>query len=169
MKTKKVLQAFILSGIILISGQVFAQGKGKDKKEEKLEMKMEKEKNKHENKVKEKKEEHNRNLNEVKENNGNAYGKNKGDLSGREFGQQRAAEARAKIKKGMDDIEENEERLRGLRDKVDEIKKEETDREKLERILKAEEQIKKAEDEAKKAKEILIKKDRELKDILGIE
>jgi colicin import membrane protein len=27
---------------------------------------------------------------------GNAYGKNKGDLSGREFGQQRAAEARAK-------------------------------------------------------------------------
>lgn len=31
-----------------------------------------------------------------KSNQGNAYGKNKGDLSGREFGQQRAAEARAK-------------------------------------------------------------------------
>lgn len=33
---------------------------------------------------------------EGKSNQGNAYGKNKGELSGREFGQQRAAEARAK-------------------------------------------------------------------------
>lgn len=38
---------------------------------------------------------------EEKENNGkgNAYGKNKGDLSGREFGQQRAGEARSKSEK----------------------------------------------------------------------
>jgi colicin import membrane protein len=33
---------------------------------------------------------------EEKDNKGNAYGKDKGDLSGREFGQQRAAEARSK-------------------------------------------------------------------------
>ena len=48
------------------------------------------------------------NKNKIKTNNGNAYGRNKGGLEGREFGQTRAAEARAKLEKREMDIRESE-------------------------------------------------------------
>ena len=56
-----------------------------------------------------------------KQNNGNAYGKNKGDMSGKEFGQNRAAEAKSK-EKVKDEAEENlseaEEKVKEGKEKV---------------------------------------------------
>ena len=61
---------------------------------------------------------------------GNAYGKNKGGLSGKEFGQARAAEARAKnkdkkqtaqisITKGEDTVKKASDKIAAAKDKLD--------------------------------------------------
>lgn len=54
----------------------------------------------------------------IKSNNGNAYGKNKEGLEGREFGQARAAEAREQIKNHEMDLKESEVRIVDSRNRL---------------------------------------------------
>jgi len=83
---KKVLSFVLMISFVAFVGQLQAQnksgdGKGTTKTEQTVKKENPGNKNGHE-----------------KENNGkgNAYGKNKGDLKGKEFGQQRAADAHSK-------------------------------------------------------------------------
>mgnify|MGYP000595294744 CR=1 FL=1 len=59
-----------------------------------------------------------------KENRGNAYGRNKDSLSGKEFGQQRAADAKAAAAEKKESVEEkiseNQKKLKEARKKLDE-------------------------------------------------
>lgn len=98
---------------------------------------------------------------------GNAYGKDKGDLSGREFGQQRAAEARQNreikqnelqntIRDSKGRVAEAKERVKLAREKLEKDKKarkinDKEYKERIERIEKAEAQIQELEMKIKAA------------------
>lgn len=101
---------------------------------------------------------------------GNAYGKNKGDQSGREFGQQRAAEARSrnderkallekKVVEAKEKVTESRDRIDSSRVRVEAQKNagelsEEEAVEKQERIDKAEEVLQSLEEKLQKADEL---------------
>lgn len=134
MKTFKLMTSMLAIALFIGSHSVNAQGKGqeaKDKNKDKTEKIQEKTKEAHdkahdkaEEAVQKGHEKANKTLDKAhekvertqekikkeraKENQGNAYGKNKGDLSGREFGQHRAAEARRKLEAFEQDIKQKE-------------------------------------------------------------
>lgn len=151
---------------VLIASITFAQpphakgGKGKDK--EKHEHKDKDHKHDKEDK-KDKSDKHNHKKDHPGK--GNAYGKNKGDLSGREFGQQRAADAKSKVKKsckhGDEKVVELENRIEKAKDKVEKEKEDgiitaEIAIEKGEKIKKAEQKLKELKDEIEKERRIKI-------------
>ncbi|MBV6441417.1 MAG: hypothetical protein DYG98_03130 [Haliscomenobacteraceae bacterium CHB4] len=137
-----------------------ADDQDQPKKDEGAEMKKEKPEAPEEEKVKKEKEE--------KDDKGHAYGKDKGDLSGREFGQQRAAEARSKhqakkaeamtsVEKGDATVISARDRIRNAREKLEKDKKAKRINEKqyVERKKKiddAEQQTNELESKVKKAK-----------------
>lgn len=104
------MKSVVLIGALIISAGAFAQGRSESVKAEKeikqpqVEVKDKGQKPPMEAKQKpeQSKEKPNGKPNEAKpktnNGNGNAYGKDKGDLSGREFGQSRAAAAKTKAK-----------------------------------------------------------------------
>lgn len=109
MKTTIVIATALIFSLTM---NVNAQNKAS-----KNEVKVEKKEKKVKKEKKEKKEAANKK--EEKTNNGNAYGKNKGDLEGKEFGQDRAANAKIQAKKDKEVVENN------IQTMVEEIQKEE--------------------------------------------
>ncbi|MFD2892473.1 hypothetical protein ACFS5J_10660 [Flavobacterium chuncheonense] len=174
MKSNKFLSVLLLFGVLVFSNGVFAQkGKSAGKQIDNVEKeikKIDKDVNDHHDKADKKhddfKHEMKKNDNEGK---GNAYGKDKGNLSGKEFGQRRAEESREKLKGKMKELDDNELRLRDLRKQLDkERKRGDLDNEGLERILRAERKIDEAEYKVRRAKSLLRDTDDELKKILDI-
>lgn len=101
---------------------------------------------------------------------GNAYGKNKGGLTGREFGKQRAEDARKKINDQLFEIQIEEKKLRSLRERLESSRSQkDISRERLQKIQEAERSINEAEARAKRAKEILTDKAEKIKEILEID
>ncbi len=112
----------------------------------------------------------------VKENNGqgNAYGKNKGDLTGREFGQERARQAKLNKETKQEELSKvvdvNSEKTKTAREKVNEKleelekmkeKGEVSEKEygaKVEKIEEVKKQIFDLEEKMKKAKQIVLEK-----------
>jgi hypothetical protein len=171
MKSNKFLSVLLLFGVLVFSNGVIAQkGKSGGKQIEKEIKKIDKEVNNHHDKDDKKhddfKHEMKKHDNEGK---GNAYGKDKGHLSGREFGQRRAEESREKLKGRMKGLDDNELRLKDLRKRLDKQRKSrDWDNDGLERILRAERKIDEAEYRVRRAKRLLVDTDDELKRILGI-
>ncbi len=110
------------------------------------------------------------NKNEEKTNNGNAYGKNKGDLKGKEFGQDRAANAKIQAKKDKEEVENN------IQTMVEEIKKEEKNLEEIQAQKndpanndnKVDEAIKNSENKINEMTEKLKKENNKLKELQKI-
>lgn len=126
---------------------------------------------------KEKKEKVEQRLEDDDVDDGNAYGKYKGDMSGREFGQARAAEAKNMVNNEMEVIREKEllvdrsrRRIETARSRADEAHKnnEITDEEleeRNEKIRKAEEKLNELDDTIKKGKENMVRQKRRLSEI----
>jgi hypothetical protein len=104
MKFKSLL---IFSGLMLfLSGSVLAQGKSQDKATKKDTTEVRKSADNAKSKQDQDKGKKKDKADAAKsENNGNAYGKNKGDMTGREFGRMRSEQARAKVKESVDELD----------------------------------------------------------------
>jgi colicin import membrane protein len=94
-RMKKVIYCVaLIAGLFLFSAQS-AQAQTKDPKQDKAKQETTKEA-----KTKAQKGNPSPAEKEAKSNQGNAYGKDKGDMTGKEFGQQRASDAKSKEKPG---------------------------------------------------------------------
>ena len=112
-----------------------------------------------------------------KTNKGNAYGRNKDDMSGKEFGKLRALDAKAKIGRTKDYLNENEEILRRGRKKVEKAKEKvlkesaekgtnkEDIKQKEEKIKKAEDKLNELEKVITRGKEKVLKKAKEIENV----
>ena len=181
MKKYKLTLALVIT---LIFGNLtaFAQGNSEESKQKNKE-KIEKVK---ERKLKDHSEQdhddhnHDKIKKEKKENfnNGNAYGKNKNGLTGREFGELRSEEAKNKIKKQEKNLVENEIFVRDGREKIekirDRVKKQKENQEitleeaieKEKKISNAEEKLKELEDRISKGREDLKKRREEFRKVV---
>ena len=183
MKTQKHLTLWVTAMLIAITSLSYAQGKSNDnaKGKEKKEMHVNAQKEKaiekaraHKEKMQDKKvqikENQNASVNAIKDNEGkgHAYGKNKGNLSGRDFGQQRAAEAKSKVKIKKEEVSLENKRLDDLKKKLEQYKSANTkiSPEKATQISKAEAAINKAEEKLSSFKDLVILKEKQLDELL---
>lgn len=119
---------------------------------------------------KEKKQKESTNKVDEKTNNGNAYGKNKEGLEGKEFGQDRAANAKVQAKKDKEVVEKN------IQTMVEEIQKEEKNLEEIQAQKndsanndnKVDEAIKNSENKINEMTEKLKKENNKLKELQKI-
>lgn len=110
---------------LIFSGTLIAQGKPEKQAQEKAKMAKEKsieQKNQTKDKAEKEVQKGKDNIKEkVKENQGkgNAYGTDKNGLSGKEFGQQRAEEARMKSRKELEiSVEDGQRKIKNAREKI---------------------------------------------------
>ncbi|NDK56837.1 hypothetical protein [Pontibacter fetidus] len=193
--TRTIGVAFVLGLSVLATSVVYAQGKGHAKKEEQETTEQQKgkseearerrhkpssikdvvESKREEAKAKGAQKDHKNAATEhrkpEKENNGNAYGKNKGELSGREFGQARAAQAqltaeerKENLGKAVEDgdkkVKESKEKIARAKEALEKDKKDKklTDagyNEKKARIERAEKAVQVLEEKVNAAKTIV--------------
>jgi len=175
----RVIVLFILLAAIFPAANFLAQDADKPnsaKKTQQEKTKKEKDRDKAEKKRVSKEAEKSKAQEKEHPGQGAAYGKNKGDLSGREFGQWRSEQARAKVKTKMKEVEDqvtkSETVLRESRTKLEAAKFELARKEKAggfssdeqlkrrERIKVAEEKVKQLETAIEKEKTVL----RQMKD-----
>lgn len=110
----------------------------------------------------------------MKSNNGNAYGKNKEGLVGREFGQARAAEARTQIKNHEMELQESETKIMSIRERLEAASKrfekeraanEITDEEyalRKQKIANAKNKLRKAEQTLERNREVVVEQNKKL-------